>query len=123
MNFNNGPSTIDYALCNNKSYELISDFIVLPMNELSDHSKIVTCYKEGLVIKNGEERDHYKWRGRGNLYKWDDKSEAIFHNKLRYSLKEIEEINQRMNAGLIHSTGELIQQLYINTAKDTLKEK
>ena len=97
--------------------------IVLPMNELSDHSKIVTFYKEGLIVKNGEEKDLYKWRGRGNLYKWDNKREAIFYNKLRYSLKEIEEINQRINAGLIHSTGELIQQLYINTAKDTLKEK
>ena len=78
MNFNNGPSTIDYALCNNKSYELISDFIVLPMNELSDHSKIVTFYKEDLVVKNGEEKDHYKWKEMGNLYKWGNKRRYFF---------------------------------------------
>ena len=123
MNFNNGPSTIDYPLCNNKSYELISDFIVLPMNELSDHSKIVTFYKEGLVVKNGEEKDHYKWKEMGNLYKWGNKRRYFFTINFAIVCREIEEINQRINAGLIHSTGELIEQMYINTAKATLKEK
>ena len=51
LNFNNGPSTIDYALCNKKCYELISNFLILPMNELSDHSKIVSIFKESLSIK------------------------------------------------------------------------
>ena len=97
--------------------------IVLPMNELSDHSKIITFYTESLVEVNENDNDNYKWRGKGNLFKWDIEREALFYNKLRCSLKEIEEINQRINAGLIHSTGDLIQQLYINTAKATLKEK
>ena len=45
LNVNNGPSTIDYALCNEKCNMLISNFLVLPMNEISDHSKIVTVFK------------------------------------------------------------------------------
>ena len=50
LNFNNGPSTIDYALCNEKSFSLIYNFLVLPMNELSDHSKIVTVFKEKMKM-------------------------------------------------------------------------
>jgi len=46
LNFNNGPSAIDYGICNDMGYELIDNFLVLPMNELSDHSKIVTILKE-----------------------------------------------------------------------------
>lgn len=39
------------------------------------------------------------------------------------SKREIEEITQHIDAGLIHSTGEKIQQLFINTAKETLTSK
>ena len=123
LNFNNGPSTIDYALCNKKCYELISNFLILPMNELSDHSKIVSIFKESLSIKNEDENDNYKWKQRGTLYKWDKTGKNIFINALRNSKREIEEIEQRIDAGLIHSTGGLIQQLLIKTAKATLKEK
>ena len=30
LNFNTGPSAIDYALCNDKCYKLVSNFVVLP---------------------------------------------------------------------------------------------
>ena len=93
------------------------------MNELSDHSKIVTFFKKGVVPLLEERDDNYKWKKRGKLYKWDKKRETMFSNKLRNSSKEIEEINQRLDAGLIHSTGELIQKLFINTAKSTYQEK
>ena len=91
------------------------------MNELSDHSKIVTVFKEGVPIPSNTEND--KCGKKEVLYKWDKKSKGAFFNKLRNSVEEIEEINQRIDAGLVHSAGEQIQQLFIKTAKTTLQQK
>ena len=111
------------ALCNEKCHELVSNFLVLPMNEISDHSKIVTVFKEGIPITNETENDKYMWKERGVLYKWDKQRKHVFFNKLRNSVEEFEEIHQRIDAGLVHSAGEQIQQLFIKTAKATLQEK
>ena len=70
LNFNNGQFTIDYAMCNEKCYTRLSDFLVLPSNELSDHSKIVTIFKENLLMKTEDENDTSDWKQRGILYKW-----------------------------------------------------
>ena len=123
LNFNNGPSSIDYGLCNKMAYTFVDNFLVLPMTELSDHTKIVTIFKEKSFenIKNGD--DNYNWKSRGTLYEWDIRNKRNFYNKLMSSKREIEEITQHIDAGLIHSTGEKIQQLFINTAKKTLKSK
>ena len=88
LNFNNGPSTIDYAICNDKCYKLISNFLVLPMNELSDHSKIVTVFKEGLPMKSENENDNYNWKQRGTLYKWDKQGKNIFFKLPRQHYKK-----------------------------------
>ena len=123
LNFNNGPSSIDYGLCNKMAYTFVDNFLVLPMTELSDHAKIVTIFKEKSFenIKNGD--DNYNWKSRGTLYEWDIRNKRNFYNKLMSSKREIEQITQHIDAGLIHSTGEKIQQLFINTAKKTLKSK
>ena len=123
LNFNNGPSTIDYALCNEKCFSFIDNFLVLPMNELSDHSKIVTVFKDGMNEKRDPENDTYAWKPRGALFKWDKKRKNNFVNKLKNSLKEIGDIQQRIDAGLVHSTGKQIQQLFIKTATAILQEK
>ena len=78
LNFNNGPSTIDYALCNEKCYELISNFLVLPTNELSDHSKMVTVFKEGMPTKNVNVNNDYNWKQGCVLYKWDKNKKKHF---------------------------------------------
>ena len=71
LNFNNGPYTIDYALCNEKCFSFIANFLVLPMNELSDHSKIVTVFKDRMNENGDTENDSYAWKPRGALFKWD----------------------------------------------------
>ena len=76
LNFNNGPSTIDYALCNENSYSLISNFLVLPMDELSDHSKIVTVFT--VSTKNENVNDDYNWKQRDTYYINGIKIEKIF---------------------------------------------
>ena len=123
LNFNNGPSTIDYAICNERCFSSIANFLVLPMNELSDHSKIVVVFKDETNKKSVTENDNYAWKQRGTLFKWDKKRKRNFVNKLKNTVKEIGDIQHRIDAGLVHSTGKQIQQLYIKTASGTLQEK
>ena len=123
MNFNEGPSAVDYGICNESAYAFISNYLVLPMNELSDHSKIITIFKESPSSRNNDKNDKYKWESRGRLYKWDEKCQSKFYNKLKNSARDIEEITQRIDAGLIHSSGVKLQELFIDTAKSPLKEK
>ena len=48
----NGPSTTNYALCNENFHFIISNFLVLSSTELSDYSKLVTVFKERLERNN-----------------------------------------------------------------------
>ena len=123
LNFNNGPSAVDYGICNENGYELIDNFLILPMNELSDHSKIVTIFKDILPMAEKKDTDKYKWKTRGILYEWDEKRKKDFLKEIKSKTKEIYEISQHINAGLIHSTGEKIQQIFLSTAKTILKVK
>ena len=61
LNYNGGVSTIDYGLCNNILYDSVENFFVLPQNELSDHSKIVTYFKNNIVVKENP-LDTYPWK-------------------------------------------------------------
>ena len=60
MNDNGGTSTIDYSLCNVALYKCIDNFLVMPMTELSDHSKIVTILKNSIPIE-AQTNDKYNW--------------------------------------------------------------
>ena len=44
-------------------------------------------------------------------------------HKLKTSVNKYEEIIQLIDTGLIHSSGEKLQQIFIDTAKATLKAK
>ena len=89
------------------------------MNELSDHSKIVAVFKDEMSKKSDTENDNYAWKQQGTLFKWDKKRKRNFVNKLKNSVKEIGDIQHRIGAGLVHSTGKQIQQLYIKTVSGT----
>ena len=93
LNFNNGSSTVDYAICNKTAYNLIDNFYVKPINELSDHSKIVTVLKDPGPNLETDREDNYNWKARGKLYIWDGKSKQNVINKLKSSVKEIDEIS------------------------------
>ena len=73
--------------------------------------------------KNENVYDDYNWKKRGTLYKWDKNRKRIFINALQECTEEIEDISQRIDAGLVHSAGEHIQQLLAKTAKATLEVK
>ena len=120
LNVNGGNSTIDYSVCNHNAYTFLENFIVLPMNEISDHSKIITYLKTDSPKK--EVQDNYKWN-KLIRFKWDKNISKMFSKRFTFKQCEIDEISQRLEAGLIESTGEKIQSLFFQVAKDTLQEK
>ena len=120
LNINHGESCIDYSICNQYLYELVENFIVLPLSELSDHSKISTILK-GKVNTLNFDNDNYKWNTVGSKFKWCKDNIKKFTDKLKNQTKEIDEISQRIEAGLINSTGERIQNLFKTAAKCSLQ--
>ena len=120
FNNNKGTSTVDYSLCNQHIYKYVENFVILPMNELSDHSKIVTFLKS---IPQNKVHDDYDWKKLKLKFIWDNKSRGLFGKNLLQDQHEIDEIAQRIEAGLIESTGEMIQKLFYNAALQTFKQK
>ena len=93
MNARQGTSTIDYAICNVALYKCIENFIVLPLTEISDHSKIVTVLKNSISLQNNP-IDNYNWQKLKTRFKWDNNKNREFFNILKSSTAEIEDINQ-----------------------------
>ena len=89
--------------------------MVLPQNELSDHSKIVTELKEFIITENLS-KDGYDWENLQGTFVWDNALKPLFTEKLKEDSERIREINQRIEAGLIRSTGEKLQELFVQTA-------
>ena len=118
FNNNKGTSTVDYSLGNQHIYENVEHFVILPMNELSDHSKIVTFLKS---VPRKKHSDNYNWEKLNPKFKWENKNRGLFVKYLLENQNIINEISQRIEAGLIESTGEIIQKLYFEAK--TLKCK
>ena len=74
LNTNQGFSTIDYSLCTEYLYKFIDNFFVLPMNGLSDHSKICTVFKSCLSISKDEEDNTPV----GKKFRWENKNKMSF---------------------------------------------
>ena len=121
-NINLGASTIDYSLCSQNFYDKVNNFMVLPQNELSDHNKIVTELK-GFPEPENNFQDTHNWEKLKPSYIWDDCQNSKFTTNLGNSEETIREIKQRIEAGLINSTGDKIQKLFTDTATKTLKQK
>ena len=92
----------------------------MPINELSDHSKIATLFKS--CVSPSSTEDRYKWN-KLTRFKWNKKNKMKFCTSLLLNENYIDEISQRIEAGLIESTGVKIQNLYLKVAKMTLEEK
>ena len=119
---NLGASTIDYSICTQNFYENVNNFMVLPQNELSDHSKIVTELKETPNM-GSHTPDNYKWEILQNKFIWDENQKTHFINYLENDNDRISDIKQRIEAGLIGSTGNKIQELFNQAAQNVLIEK
>ena len=122
LNNNNGISTVDYGLCNAHLFDCIENFFVLPLTGLSDHSKITTIFKSGILVPKAIV-DNYNWRPLKTKFKWNNENKRKFENTIKNCTNEIEEISQRIEAGLIESTGVKLQELFTRAAHQSLQIK
>ena len=122
LNENLGASTIDYSICNIPFFQSVKNFMVLPQNELSDHCKIVTELNH-TALNITSEIDDYNWLKLKNKIEWNDQYAKRFNEFLSNCTESINEIKQRLEAGLIESSGILIQQLFSNAATTIFKVK
>ena len=116
---NIGASAIDYSICNQSFYKNIKNFMFFP---ISDHCKIVTELEE-ILVPDEDIEDHYKWTPFNRKFQWDNKLAKQFTKQLSDDKKHTKEIKQRIEAGLINSSGELIQELFQKTATNFFKCK
>ena len=117
-----GASTIDYNLCNFNFFNFIDDFLVLPMTGLSDHSKLIRIFKKN-ISRPEDQSDNYKWKILQSKFEWDPNKINEFSTALSTQLAVINEISQRIEAGIIDRAGESIQKLFIDAAKSCLGQK
>ena len=99
---------------NNEIYKSIENFInVLPLNELSDHSKIITVFKESLQPSDGEFHKS-DWKLLNHRFKWDTKQQNEFKLALLNYENEITQIDElsQIDGELIYSTGKMMYALY-----------
>ena len=95
--------------------------MALPLNEMSDHSKIVTFFKSSIPIRNVIQE--YNWNQLKTGFKWNSENKKAFADGINNNLIKPDEFSQRLEAGLVNSTGEKIQNLYIKMANLTLGAK
>ena len=96
--------------------------MILPLNEISDHSKIITVFKTSIPIPISK-NDKYNWHPLKDSFKWDIKKKTKYVETLKSCVSEIEEISQRIEAGLINSTGDKLQNLLVYAAKSSLEKR
>ena len=97
-------STIDYNLCNFNIFNFIDDFLVLPMTGLSDHSKIIRIFKKN-ISRPEDQSDSYKWKILQSKFEWDTNEINEFSTALSTQYAVINEISQRIEAGIIDRAG------------------
>ena len=68
-------------------------------------------------------KDDYKWKILKCKFKWDNRKKEIFSGNLLANQNVINEICQRIEAGLIERSGEMVQELFLNAALNTLEQK
>ena len=102
-----GASLVDYSICSQNFYKHIDNFMTLPHNELSDHCKIVTEIN-GYIANETSVNDSYDWKNIPKKFHWNNDVKKAFVDYFSGAQGKINEINQRIDAGLINSTGKMI---------------
>ena len=101
--------------------------MVLPLNELSDHCQIITEFNFNFMgPETNPDKDNYNWIKLNKTFKWNKNHVKKFTTCLENSNENINEIKQRIEAGLIESSGNKLQEIFVDAAKkalETNKEK
>ena len=123
-NNNKGASTVDLSIVSCNIYEYIKSFRVMPQLEITSHCKIITQI-DNLTNRVNEEKDDYNWLKLPQTYKWNERSKERFINAINSDeiTKLINEAEQLLEAGLIESSGNKIQEFFIKTADISSEKK
>ena len=95
--------------------------MVLPQNELSDHCKIITELALASTVRP-KPTDKHNWNNLESHYIWSENDSSKFRHSLENSRIDLEDIKQRLDAGLIESTGLKLQGIYQKSADLVLKK-
>ena len=118
-----GASTIDIAVASDPLFPLIKSFIVSNQEEFSQHCKIITRIKN---LKNNleeQEPDEYPWTTLKGNYKWAITSSLSLGMALNSPelLPMIEECTQFLEAGLVESASDKIEEIFTKAADSALE--
>ena len=96
--------------------------MVMPQLDISDHCKVIIKLDNIVNVKNKADKinDDYVWVQKPESFKWHPDALEIFKETLSNN-KDIDELisdaEQRLEAGLIETTGKRIQDIFIKTAE------
>ena len=79
---NNGASTVDYCLSDDKIFPLIKNFTVQKQTFLSDHCQIALWLETNEVISQTNAKSTYVWTKLLPGFKWNKNSETKFKQVL-----------------------------------------
>ena len=116
-NKNTEQSAIDLVLISDRLFPYIDDFKVLPQPEFCDHCKIVLTIKNLKSMKT--KQNNYKWLNRKQEYKWGKFRMALSSTTVTNMIKNCK---QRIEAGLIESSGKIIQKIFHEAADLSLEK-
>ena len=127
-NKNQGSSTVNIAMVSCNIYKYINSFMVLPQLDISDHCKILIKLTNTVKTKKDqdENKKDYKWLELPKTFQWSKDNQETFKkilNEDAHIENIITEAEQRLEAGLIESTGEKIQDIFIKTAELSLPKR
>ena len=123
---NKGASTIDIGVASDPLLPLIKSFTVLQEMEYSPHCKIVLRIKNmKQIVEKPIEVEKYPWIPLEKRYIWNDRSAQLFSAELDSSntTKLMNECSQYLDAGLIELAAKKINEIYFQTAEQTLNIK
>ena len=126
-NNNGGASAIDISFSSCDILKNITNFWVSPQIEIFSHCGI-TAESENYPVYfvNKEEKETYEWSNiRQNNYHWDNFSKEKFKETMESDAVKtlIDEAHQLLDAGLVESSGNKIQEIFEKVATFSLKSK
>ena len=117
------PRKVDLAIILDNLFPLTDDLKVLPQTEFSDHCQIILIIGN-LSIPPSNGNPSYQWLNRNKQYKWnkDPKSfvKALNSDKVKLSIIHCTRL---LEAGLIESSGQMMQKIFREAAKIALHPK
>ena len=117
---NNHPSVVDYALASNSLLDSISNFMVFPQSEYSDHCQITVLIHNNIPTDTDE--TDKGWYDLKAPFKWDIETLDTFTDNLRSNETNmlINNVNTLIDNGLLTRQDNLLPPFFYELPKNPL---